>query len=94
MCRVNIIVYTEKNAVKRRFSDFWSSAPITSLAECMARIGTPMSTVLAGIHDEMIEPRVLPPGMFERLTNFWKGMLNALQSWTIEAIAWVSVAYL
>lgn len=53
----------EKNAVIIRIKCPSSSIPISSRAECMARIGTPISTVFIGSHEEMIGPNVPPPAI-------------------------------
>ena len=42
-----------------------------SQAECIARIGIPISTVFTGKSVPAIEPSVLPPRLSERFTKRW-----------------------
>ena len=46
---------------------FWSAVAISSLEECMERIGTPRSRVLMQSWALSMEPRVLPPRISARL---------------------------
>ena len=62
--------YTRKNSEARAVRADWSFVPMVSLAECMARMGTPTSTVLMDRRAEEMAPRVAPPLMSERLENF------------------------
>ena len=50
-------------------TESWSFLPISSLAECMASIGTPMSTVFIGSQPEIIGPSVPPPVFASKLAT-------------------------
>ena len=49
----------------------WSHVPIVSRAECIPRMGAPMSMVRIGICVERIDPSVAPPAASEWFVKTW-----------------------